>query len=256
MYSSIRKNYSTLLYPKMKLITLIASLLLFGSATLFAQMSFSEIELGSIPYPKVRSFIHNQQSNSKLDKIAELKPSCENLGDFGGFRTYEKKFKVKGDLNSVWTSYISASPTHLWKTRKSAVGLIYDRKKDRVSYSSDTCSGSRIGQVLYLDLRLIKGFYHLATALEITNIQSETSTIEINYVESGINEGKQWIRMADDGNGNTIITHISSIKSNSPFRDKILYPYFHNKLINAVHRKMKKLLKNTVYESSLEYAID
>lgn len=222
----------------------------------FGQMSFDEIELDAIPYPKVRTYIDQQKRNSNANRIAELNPTCTEVSDFKGFYTYQRRYKVKAEISEVWSTYISASPTHSWKTRKSAVGLVYDRAYDKLSYSTDTCNGSRIGQVLYLDLRLLKGLYHLATALEITNIQSDSSIIELSYVECGVNEGKQWIRMEEDSKGHTNITHISSIKSDSPFRDKVLYPYFHNRLINAFHRKMRKTLKHNVAQSTAQYVME
>ncbi|MDC1221050.1 hypothetical protein N8Z47_00115 [Salibacteraceae bacterium] len=240
----------------MKLTFFILLIALCTSQGSYAQMSFSEIHLSEIPYPKVRSYIDNQKRNSNFESLSELKPSCENKKDYNGFCTYKRRYKVKGDIQKVWETYLNASPTDSWKTRKSAVGLVYNRKSDSIVYSNDSNAKSQIGQVLFLDLRLLKGFYHLATAVEITDIQSETSTIEISYVESGVNEGKQWIIMNADDNGNTIITHTSSIKSNSRFRDKFLYPYFHNRVINAFHRKMRRSLNDYSVDSRLEYAID
>jgi hypothetical protein len=246
-------NFAT---SPMKLTISIFILTLFTNQFSCAQMSFSAIHLNDIPYPKVRSYIDNQQRNTKFENLSELKPSCENKEDYNGFCTYKKRYKVKGDIQKVWETYLNASPTDSWKTRKSAVGLVYNRKSDSIIYSNDSNAKSQIGQVLFLDLRLLKGFYHLATAVEITDIQSETSTIEISYVESGLNEGKQWIIMNADDNGNTLITHTSSIKSNSRFRDKFLYPYFHNRVINAFHRKMKRSLNDISLDSRLEFTID
>ncbi len=231
-------------------------IVLYTSQGCYAQMSFSEIHLSDIPYPTVRSYIDDQKRNSNVESLSELKSSCENMENYNEFYTYKRRYKVKRDVQKVWEAYLNTSTTDSWKTRKSAIGLVYNRKNDTILYSNDSSAKSQIGQVLFLDLRLLKGFYHLATALEITDIQSETSTIEISYVESGVNEGKQWIRMNADDNGSTIVTHTSSIKSNSRFRDKFLYPYFHNRVINAFHRKMKRSLNDYSVDSRLEYAID
>ena len=104
-----------------------------------------------------------------------------------------------------------------------------------------------MGQILYMDLRLIKGLYHLATAFEITKVEDETGVIEVSYSQSGVNEGKQVIQMEEDRHGNTIIRHTSMIRSGHRFRDRVLYPYFHNRLINAFHRKMKRMAKSQDY---------
>ncbi|MDC1202528.1 hypothetical protein N8004_00965 [Salibacteraceae bacterium] len=94
-------------------------------------------------------------------------------------------------------------------------------------------------------MNLLKGFYHLAAAIEITDIIAKNATIELSYVESGINEGKQWITMSEGKNGYVDIIHTSIIRSDSKFRDKYLYPYFHNKLINAFHRNMERQIVQT-----------
>lgn len=217
-------------------------------------MSFDKIQLDEIPYPKVRAYIDNQHKYIQSDNIGEIEPTCTEIEDFNGFRTYQKKYLVKASKEQVWKTYLNANPNTSWKTRKSAIGLIYDRNTDRVLYSRDSCNGSSVGQVLYLNLRLLKGFYHLATAMEITDIQDDISYIEISYVESGVNQGKQWINMESTENGYTTITHRSTIKSDSPFRDRILYPYFHNKLINAFHRKMKRNVMHETANMPLQYA--
>lgn len=221
-----------------------------------AQMSFDKIEFDAIPYPKIRAYIDRQHEFIHSENMSELEPTCTNITDFKDFRTYQKQYIVKADKDQVWATYINANPSTSWKTRKSAVGLIYDRPSDMVLYSKDSCYGSSIGQVLYLNLRLIKGIYNLATAMEITNIQDDSSMIEISYVESGVNQGKQWITMESTYDGYTRITHRSTIKSDSQFRDRVLYPYFHNKLINTFHRKMKRTVMQESAFMIRQYASD
>lgn len=206
------------------------------------QLSFDEINYENIPFQKVVSYIESQQKLANATTLRELEPTCMNTQDFSGFRTYEKRYVVKKKLTDVWSTYKNASPTDAWTTKKSSIGLLYLRNEDALRYSNDTCNGIRPGQMLYMNLRLVKGLYHLATAFEITKVESESGTIEVNYVESGINEGKQVITMVETPEGYTEIIHQSMIRSDSKFRDLILYPYFHNKLINAFHKKMKKLI--------------
>jgi hypothetical protein len=225
-------------------LTISISALLFCGA-LQAQMAFNQVDYSDIPYKKVRAYVHDQQEQGHIEHFSQLKATCADEEDLNGFESYEKKYRIKATLDEVWKGYISASPTSAWKTRKSSVALIYDRKKDELKYAADTCNGSRIGQIVYLHMNLVKGFYHLATAIEITDIKAQNATIELSYIESGINEGKQWITMTEGQNGYVDITHVSIIKSDSKFRDRYLYPYFHNKLISAFHKNMERQIVQT-----------
>lgn len=219
---------------------IILSIFIMIPFALLSQKGINEVDMESIPYKKVRSYILKQQTDSHVNTFADIQPTCQNQSEFEGFSTFSRTFVIKANLADVWTTYISSSPITLWKTRKSAVGMVYNRVTDELSYSNDTCSGSELGQVMYLNLKLVKGLYKLATALEITDIQDENGVIEISYLEFGKNEGKQLISMNDNGYGYTVITHTSIIKSGSALRDKLLYPYFHNRLINSFHKNMKQ----------------
>ncbi len=221
----------------------ILTLILCG--TVRAQMAFTQVDYNDIPYRKVRTYVHDQQVRGQIEHFSQLKATCADGQELIGFESYQKKYRIKATLEEVWKGYISASPTSAWKTRKSSVALVYDRKKDELKYAQDTCNGSRIGQIVYLHMNLLKGFYHLATAIEITDIIAKNATIELSYVESGINEGKQWITMSEGKNSYVDIIHTSIIRSDSKFRDKYLYPYFHNKLINAFHRNMERQIVQT-----------
>lgn len=150
-------------------------------------------------------------------------------------------------MKEVWKAYKNTSPTEGWTTRKSSCGLMYERSNDELVYADNTVSGISQGQILFMDLKLLRGIYHLATSFEITLVEDELGVIEISYTESGINEGKQVIKMAENDRGYTQIQHMSIIRSGSVFRDRVLYPYFHNKLINAFHRKMKRIVDSGDY---------
>lgn len=219
-------------------ISIILTMMLANMAV--AQVNLNDIALDNIPYKKVRSYIEKQQQDERVSSFDDLRPTCQNADALDGFSRFSKTFVVKAALSDVWETYIGSSPVACWKTRKSAVGLVYNRTTDELTYTEDSCSGSQLGQVLFLNLRLIKGLYKLATAVEITDIQNENSSIEISYVDHGVNQGKQRITMRENEYGYTIITHTSIIKSSSQFRDKVLYPYFHNKLINSFHKNMRE----------------
>ena len=204
------------------------------------QTSFDQIRYDAIPFKKVRSYLQDQQYLSEAEFLADLQPSCIQEDDLSSFYVYEKKYKVKSSMGKVWQTYRNASPTEAWTNRKSACALLYEREFDALIYPDEAARGITPGQILFMDLKLLKGFYHMATSFEITRVEDELGVIQFNYTRSGVSKGKQIIKMEETENGETIITHTSIIRSGNRIRDRVLYPYFHNKLINAFHRNMRR----------------
>ena len=82
------------------------------------------------------------------------------------------------------------------------------------------------------------GIYNLAVALEITKIDEQNKTIVFSYVNGGKSKGEQILHFITTADGYTEIIHETLFRSDSKFRDKVLYPFFHNKAINEFHRNM------------------
>ena len=234
----------------MKQLWLIILAIGWGTPSLTQNLAIVDADFDDIPYKKVRNYLLSQQQDGSVTHFSQLKPTCEEAVDSASFSLYTKTYIVKQRMADVWNTYLKASPTESWKTRKSAVGLVYDRSNDSLIYAKQQLDGTNIGQVMYLHLKVMKGLYRLATALEVTRIKEERNTIEISYVDHGVNEGKQWIEMSETPEGYTLVKHTSMIRSESRFRDKYLYPFFHNKLINAFHRNMKRLVYSGTYAVS------
>ena len=228
----------------MKALLVNALIPILWSTTAMAQLSFDDVRYEDIPRERIRDYIMTQRNQAEVDRFSELQASCEDLEkleDFEGFYHYEKKYLVKLPLTQVWSAYKRANPTEAWTTKKSTCGLMYERASDRIVYPTDTVNGVTIGQILYMDLNLIQGLYHMATAFEITKVEDESGVFEVSYLERGFAEGKQIVRMYETDKGYTRIVHQTFMRSGRKFRDKVLYPYFHNRLINSFHRKMKHL---------------
>jgi hypothetical protein len=206
----------------------------------YSQLTYDDVEMERIPFKKIIRYIQEQQNEGGVLHFADLKPTCQDSVDVRSFFNYEKRYTVKLPLNLVWKVYRNANPTSAWTTKKSSCAMVYERNSDKLYYQADSCSGTTLGQIMYMDLKLLKGLYHLATAFEITRIEDRERTIEVSYSEAGVNEGKQVIRMEETEDGYTRIIHTSMIRSGHFIRDRFLYPYFHNRLINAFHRQMKR----------------
>lgn len=231
------------------LIRLNLLLLCLSGQQVFCQFSYNDINWDQIPQKKVRRYLSEQQERAQIMFLSDLRPTCQDSSSLMDLFSYKKSFRVKADRSNVWETYKRSNPTAAWTNRKSACAMVYERSSDHVHYADEEIDGIEAGQVLFMDLKLLKGLVHLATAFEITRVEDELGVIEINYTEAGVNRGKQIIKMHEAPDGTTIIEHASMISSGRKFRDKILYPYFHNRLINTFHRKMKQ----RVLDESLVY---
>ena len=86
------------------------------------------------------------------------------------------------------------------------------------------------------------GIFNIPVAFEIITVDSAEKVIEFSYIEGNKSRGVQHVKFLDIGGGRTEIVHTSYFKSDSRIRDKWIYPFFHEKIVNDFHRNMKKLL--------------
>jgi hypothetical protein len=98
------------------------------------------------------------------------------------------------------------------------------------------------GQVYFLNLKIAHGLCNIPVAFEIINIDTEKKIIEFSYIEGNKSMGVQRIKFKELDDNQIRIKHVSYFKSDSNSRDKILYPFFHKKIVNDFHRNMRKIL--------------
>lgn len=226
-----------------------ALLLFIASADLSAQLAITDVESDKIGTKQVRNYLFSQQNNN-IKLFQDFRVSWKNETDSSKFQTYSRVYIVKEKIEKVWETYVTTSPTEGWKSKKSSLGLVYNRKNDQVLYPEDSIPTLTDSNLLFINLRLLKGLYKMATAFEITKVSDDENTIEFSYIETGVSRGKQSIKLESTEEGYTRIVHTSVIQSDSKFRDKVVYPFFHNKIINEFHRNMKRI----VFEAE-EYAL-
>jgi hypothetical protein len=208
----------------------------------YSQNSLDDIDFLKVPQKKIRSFIKNQKDHN-IHKFSEVKPTFYVGQDITPYRKVEKKYFIKENINKVWDCYKSTSPSESWKGKMISFGLLLSKSDNKVMYSSDSFSGVDTGQVVYVNLRILKGLYNLAVAFEIISIDTPNKEIIFSYVEGGKSQGEQSIQFIDTKDGYTEIIHSTLFKSGSKFRDKYLYPKFHLKAINEFHKNvLRKIL--------------
>jgi hypothetical protein len=211
-----------------------------------SQFSFSQvaqtIRLEEIPQRKVRNYMVSSEIN-QMDDFSLIHPSWKSDIDESEFSVNEKIFYLNKQISSVWNCYRHVNFIKAWNGKSVRFGLLIVKSSNTVLYPGDKLFPEvDTGQVYFLNLRLMKGLLNVPVAFEITNIDEDLQILEFSYIEGNKSEGKQTIRFFNNGDGRTRIVHRSYFRSNSSFRDNILYPHFHKKFIREFHEYMKKYL--------------
>ena len=219
---------------------------------IMAQSPIDEVDFKRIKQKKVRKFLRHQQEN-EIQFFDDMESSVRGTKGLKGYRNFEKLYVFKESSEFVWNNYQYSSQTDVWDLNKISFAFLFDRNSSSIIYANQEWLGLEKGQIFYLNLKILNGFYNLPVAFEIINVDPLKKEIAFSYLKGGKTSGIQTIQMTDTEDGNTHIIHKSYVKSKSKIRDKYLYPYFHNKLINEFHNNMKKMI-NRFSRSSAEFA--
>jgi len=205
-----------------------------------AQDNILSINFKEIQFKKVCDFINRQKEN-KIINFIDVKGSYSEK-ESKSYKKHHQSYLIKKPIEEVWASYNNTSPAKSWNGKMLNFGCLISKKNNSISYMNDNYGGAEVGQVFYVNLKLLKGFYNLAVAFEVTKLSEENYTIEYSYVHGGKTQGKQWMTMTSTPDGHTRISHYTLYKSSSQLRDLLLYPYVHELAINEFHHNM--LLSN------------
>lgn len=214
---------------------------IFISYTGFAQTRLDEIDLHRIPQKKIRHFIDRQKS-SNVHLLTDVKPTFSKGQDVSVYSEVEKQYLIKENINKVFESYRSTSPSVSWNGRMISFGLMFSKGSNKVLYRDENFTGVDTGQVVYVNLKMLGGIYNLAVAFEIVDIDPESKQIIFSYIEGGKSQGEQLLQFIDTEDGYTMLIHKTFFRSNSRFRDRFLYPPFHIKAIDEFHKNMLRVL--------------
>lgn len=199
------------------------------------------IQLDKIPQKSIREFIQ-EQMDSGIKLLSDIKSTYVKGDDLSQYRLHEKIFHAEHSPQEVWNHYMNANPAEVWKGKTLSFGLLVDKSNDSVMYIGEKYSEARVGQIFYINL-FILGLVNVAVSHEIIEINPEDRYFELSYVKGSKSFGKQRISFVEAKNGSTDIIHTTYYKSDSDFRDKYVYPYFHTKVIGEYHENMRKSLK-------------
>jgi len=214
-----------------------------------SQKSFMDIDLYRIPQKKVRQLISDQiNSESRFEDInVSFKPD----DDTAFYRKVNKLYLIKENISEVWNNYLTPDLSKVWNGRMVSFGILIIKDEQNICYRDEININADTGQVLYLNLKLLKGIYNLAVAFEITRIDTVKKIIVFNYIEGGKSSGEQILKFRSTPEGYTEIEHKTFFRSNSKFRDKRLYPFFHLKAIDEFHENILRASMEKVKSNNL-----
>ena len=181
-----------------------------------------------------------------VDDVANLKLACyKNKRDSTKNSYVYQTFTVEADMETSWTAYMNFNPT-LKGDKKDFLhfGLLYSSPENKIYYPGDPYSGMTEGELMIWNLKIWGGLAHVSVGQTIHSIDSEKKSFEICYLQQGISHGTQIVELSTTPDGKTEVVHHTYYKSESKFRDKRLYPGFHDIAISEFHESVRELAES------------
>lgn len=200
------------------------------------------IDFNLIKQEKVKALLRSNGLLSVHD-LSKIKSFCYNQSDGQHYYKHVKSFFIAADIETVWDAYKTISPQETRKGSMVSFGLMYSRQQNEIMYASDAYRGIEAGQIIFLNLNLFANIVNLAVGHEVSGVDESDKTIRICYLQNGVTTGTQVIQLKSHKNRTEII-HATVYRSRSFFRDKILYPIFHEKGLTEFHGNVKRRIKN------------
>ncbi len=199
-------------------------------------MMMKSIALNKIPQKSIREFIQEQMDNN-VHTLNDVKATYKEGDDLSEHLFHEEVYTLSFPISKVWNHYVKANPNEVWNGKMMSFGLMISKNEDEVMYVGEEYSEIKVGQIFYINLNIF-GLVKVAVSHEVIAVDPEKNYFELSYVEGGKSVGKQRISFIETNDGQTKIVHSTYYKSESNFRDKYIYPYFHTKVITEYHNNM------------------
>lgn len=190
------------------------------------------IDFSRIKQKKVRKLITKNNLVSR-DDFGKMEAAC--FSEEGGYSKNTKTFLVKASVGDVWEAYRHSSPRQCWGGRLVSFGILFDSPDEPLVYADTPYGGMKPGQIVFIQLRLLKGLYKLAVAHKVVAVDNDRKSLQICYMKNGASEGSQFIRLEETPEGFTEVTHDTYYRSKSKFRDRRIYPGIHERVITEYH---------------------
>lgn len=201
-----------------------------------------KIDFSRIKQQKVHDLL-NSHDLKELKDFGRLKSCCYCETDLG-YHSHSKSYIIKANIDKVWNAYSTIHPNIAWDGKMISFGMLYCKENNELVYHDDQYKGAEVGQIFFVGLRILSGLLKLGVAHVITNIDQENKSLRICYLEKGKSEGSQFIHLSETPDGFTKVVHDTKYKSDSAFRDRVLYPALHSIAVNEYHRNVKRKIES------------
>lgn len=224
------------LYHNLTLVFIISCLTVFASGN--KPVSIDSVNYRRIEHKKIRKLI-TMQKKFGISTFDEIHPVCYTAPDSLNYRTFTKSQLIRQEMDVVWNKLTHQSPSDEFDGHIVTFGLLYSKKYQNLLYPDELSAGYEEGQVLFFNLRVLKGIKNLAVALEITRLDNDLKEIEYCYVDHGDTKGTQTFSLKPAPHGYTEITQVTKYKCKSRLRDRRLYSFFHERIVNEFFGALK-----------------
>lgn len=204
------------------------------------EINSESVDFKRIPNKKVVKLLQDFKIETKED-LAQLSTSCYTKSQLE-YSSTSKSFLIDGNINEVWDAYKRMSPTEDDKN-KVRFNLLYSANSDKVYYLKDSYEGMKEGEVVFWNLKFLMGLIKVPVGQKVMDVDDENKYFKICYLTQGKTQGSQYIQLYPTEDGKTQVIHYTVYRSDSSFRDKKLYPGFHNKAITEYHESVMSLLE-------------
>jgi len=225
----------------LRLLLLCASPIIAGEKV-SAQLSLNNLDYTRIPQKKIINFVEEQKKTGR-ELFSEFIPKCFSEQDSAQYHKISTSYIIPGKSEDVWNEYLSIQPSEAYRGRIVDFGFLYSKDDDRILYKEDFFDRMKVGQLFFFNVKLLGGIRNLGIADEVTAIDNNLKIIRFCYIENGKTEGTQEIQLKNRDDGYTSVTHYTWYKSNSRFRDRILYPFFHKRSVDEFHRAVREIFE-------------
>lgn len=200
-------------------------------------MKVSELDLKKIPAPTIEKLFRKEG----IEDLHQFKAICHQA-EKGSYLFHTKDYHFNAPIEEVWNAYLLLHPCLLWDSDIIQFQMIFDRIGNGIIYRDSAFDKLAVGQIYFVNMKVIGGF-HIPVLHEIAQVNEANFEIQTCYLNTGKSEGSQWIRLKKGVNGGTILTHETRYKGTNIIRDRVLYPYFHEKAIDRFHSNSKRSLE-------------
>lgn len=212
------------------------------STNSYSQLLIKNVDFNRIPQKKVRKLVRHQSEIGAVF-FSDLRPSCYSDQDSNRYSFQKSSHIIKEKIHKVWSKLKSLKPRDEYSSNMVSFGFLYSKKLNKVFYSDDDFKEIEEGEIIFLNLKLLGGVKNLGVALEVTKVDEANKVIQFCYLDNGMSEGTQQVKLVENKEGNTVISQETRYRNHSKFREKRLYPIFHQKAVNELQTNLKKLIE-------------